>query len=145
MATQLITISTLTKYWDEAELRPATGVKDKRSQNNHLEAAIADASEQAVSYCVGRYDTSTWTTSTLPAALQRPIAIIAAHDLLASRGSIPERLETMYDHAITYLRDISSGKVSLYNETGEARNSGEADIEQAQSGDGELYEDMGWM
>lgn len=85
-----------------------------------LNDAIADATAEIDGYLSGRYGLP---LSNPPAALTRVCSDIARYYLYDDAA--PEQVQTRYDNAIAYLRDVGMGKIHLYPETPE---SGSGDV-----------------
>ncbi|WP_051327183.1 gp436 family protein [Desulfatibacillum aliphaticivorans] len=76
-----------------------------------LAGAIADADSEIDSYCGTRYDIP---LSPAPGMIRKISVDIAIYNLYGRRSmGPPENVEKRYNNAVRFLRDVSSGKVTL--------------------------------
>jgi len=74
--------------------------------------AIADADAEIDGYCGSRY---TLPFSPVPVMIRKLSVDIAMYNLYGLNPTleIPEEIQARYDNAVRFLRDVSSGRVSL--------------------------------
>lgn len=72
--------------------------------------AIADADAEIDSYCGAHYEVP---FSVVPTMVRKLSVDISIYNLYARRKRAPEDRENRYKDAIRFLRDVSTGKVSL--------------------------------
>jgi len=72
--------------------------------------AIADADAEIDAYCKVRYEVP---FSGVPVMVRKCSVDIAAYNLFARRGMVPDDRKERYDSAVRFLREVSKGLASL--------------------------------
>jgi len=96
---------------DEATLIQLTDDEDAGGPNSaRLTRAINDAEALIDSYCGARYSVP---FGTVPAIVRKIAVEIAIYNLYARRQGAPEGRKERYEEAVSFLKDVAAGKVSL--------------------------------